>query len=107
MLRCLAPVEIIGEKENPTDVISRTDVLLQTHKITPDDNPSSSKSPTAAKLALVKEAYDKDPSARKCLGTDDVTKIFGADRKGYICGTGAGVSKSQFLASEFMKAKLQ
>ncbi|KAI3912214.1 hypothetical protein MKW98_012025 [Papaver atlanticum] len=75
------------EKESPTGAIYRPDVFLQTHKVTPDDNPSSSKSLAAAKLALVKEAYDKDPSAQKCLGTDDVTKIF--------------------LASEFMKAKLQ
>ncbi|RZC93864.1 hypothetical protein C5167_016558 [Papaver somniferum] len=72
------------EKENPTGTIYRPDVFLQTHKVTPDDNHSSSKSLAPAKLAL--EAYDKDPSAQKCLGTNDVTK---------------------FLASEFMKAKLQ
>ncbi|RZC91875.1 hypothetical protein C5167_021587, partial [Papaver somniferum] len=29
----------------------------------------------AAKLALVKETYDKDPSAQKCLGTDVVTQL--------------------------------
>ncbi|KAI3895847.1 hypothetical protein MKW98_025638 [Papaver atlanticum] len=74
------------EKESPTGEIYRTDVFLKTHKVTPDDNPSYSKSLAAAKLALVKEEYDKDPSAQKCLGTDAVTK---------------------FLASEFMKARLQ
>ncbi|KAI3953682.1 hypothetical protein MKW98_017506 [Papaver atlanticum] len=95
------------EKESPTGEIYRPDVFLKTHKVTPDDNPSSSKSLAAAKLALVQEEYDKDPSAQKCLGTDTVTKIFGADRKGYIRGMGAGVSKSQFLSSEFMKARLQ
>ncbi|RZC84682.1 hypothetical protein C5167_047459 [Papaver somniferum] len=40
---------------------------------------------------LVKEAYDKDPLAQKCLSTDADTKV----------------SKSQFLALEFMRAKLQ
>ncbi|XP_026450289.1 uncharacterized protein LOC113350382 [Papaver somniferum] len=80
---------------------------MKTYKVTPDDNPSSSKSLAAAKLAFVKEAYDKDPSTQKYLGTDVVFKIFGADRKRYVRGMGAGVSKSQFLASEFMKAKLQ
>ncbi|XP_026382805.1 uncharacterized protein LOC113278088 [Papaver somniferum] len=73
---------------------------MKTHKVTPYDNPSSSKSLAAAKLALVQEEYDKNPSAQKCLGTDAVTK-------GYIRGMGAGVSKSQFLASEFMNARLQ
>ncbi|KAI3959483.1 hypothetical protein MKW98_019073 [Papaver atlanticum] len=43
----------------------------------------------------------------KCLGADAVTMIFGPDRKGYIRGTGAGVSKTQILAAAFMKAKLQ
>ncbi|XP_026450942.1 uncharacterized protein LOC113351100 [Papaver somniferum] len=95
------------EKESPTGEIYRPDVFLKTHKVTPYDNPSSYKSLAAAKLALVKEEYDKNPSAQKCLGTDAVTKIFGADRKGYIRGMGAGVSKSQFLASEFMNARLQ
>ncbi|RZC55902.1 hypothetical protein C5167_014751 [Papaver somniferum] len=108
------------EKESPTGQIYRPDVFLKTHRATPDDDPSSSKSQAAAKLAsssifilfididdeLVKEAYDKDPSAQKCLGTDAVTEIYGTDQKGYIRGMGAGISKSQFLAAEFMKAKL-
>ncbi|KAI3905038.1 hypothetical protein MKX01_017284 [Papaver californicum] len=59
------------------------------------------------KMALVKEAYDKDPSAQKFFGTDDVTMIFGADRKGYIRGMGAGVSKTQLIATAFMNAKVQ
>ncbi|XP_026397779.1 uncharacterized protein LOC113293326 [Papaver somniferum] len=80
---------------------------MKTHRATPDDDPLSSKSQAAAKLALVKEAYDKNPSAQKCLGTDVVTEIYVADKKGYLRGMGAGISKSQFLAAEFMKAKLQ
>ncbi|KAI3954964.1 hypothetical protein MKW98_004967 [Papaver atlanticum] len=62
------------EKESPTGQIYRPDVFLKTHRATPDDDPSSSKSQAAAKLALVKETYDKVPSAQKCLGTDAVTK---------------------------------
>ncbi|XP_026390134.1 uncharacterized protein LOC113285470 isoform X1 [Papaver somniferum] len=65
----------LQEKESPTGEIYRPDVFLKTHKVTPDDNTSSSKSMAAAKLALVKEEYDKDPSAQKCLGTDAVTKV--------------------------------
>ncbi|RZC63750.1 hypothetical protein C5167_025533 [Papaver somniferum] len=80
---------------------------MKTHRATPDDDPSSSKSQAATKLALVKETYDKNPSAQKCLGTDAVTEIYGVDQKGYLRGMGAGISKSQFLAAEFMKDKLQ
>ncbi|RZC59659.1 hypothetical protein C5167_006963 [Papaver somniferum] len=47
------------------------------------------------------------PSAQKCLGTDAVTMIFGADRKVYIRGMGAGVSKTQILGAVFLKANLQ
>ncbi|KAI3835833.1 hypothetical protein MKW92_019698 [Papaver armeniacum] len=85
------------EKESPTGQIYRPDVFLKTHRATPDDDPSSFKSQKIAKLALVKEAYDKDPSAQKCLGTDAVTEIYGTDQKGYIRGMGAGISKSRFL----------
>ncbi|XP_026459401.1 uncharacterized protein LOC113360066 [Papaver somniferum] len=65
------------EKESPTGQIYRPDVFLKTHRATPDDDPSSSKSQAAAKLALVKETYDKDPSAQKCLGTDAVIQVSG------------------------------
>ncbi|XP_026418990.1 uncharacterized protein LOC113314408 [Papaver somniferum] len=95
------------EKESPIGQIYWPDVFLKTHRPTPDDDPSSSKSQAAAKLALMKEAYDKNPSTQKCLGTDAVTEIYGADQMGYIRGMGAGISKSQFLAAEFMKDKLQ
>ncbi|XP_026390135.1 uncharacterized protein LOC113285470 isoform X2 [Papaver somniferum] len=71
----LSEIKNSEEKESPTGEIYRPDVFLKTHKVTPDDNTSSSKSMAAAKLALVKEEYDKDPSAQKCLGTDAVTKV--------------------------------
>ncbi|RZC67808.1 hypothetical protein C5167_011497 [Papaver somniferum] len=75
------------EKESPTGEIYRTDVFVKTHKVTPDDNPSSSKSLAAATLVSIgEEEYDKDPLAQKCLGTDAVTK---------------------FLAVKFMKTRLQ
>ncbi|XP_026436414.1 uncharacterized protein LOC113334352 [Papaver somniferum] len=41
------------EKESPTGEIYRPYVFVKTHKVTPDDNPSSSKSLAAATLALV------------------------------------------------------
>ncbi|RZC81843.1 hypothetical protein C5167_044416 [Papaver somniferum] len=67
-------MKTLMEKESPTGEIYRPDVFLKTYKVTPYDNPSSSKSLAAAKLALVQEEYDKNPSAQKCSGTDDVTK---------------------------------
>ncbi|RZC72765.1 hypothetical protein C5167_048246 [Papaver somniferum] len=67
----------VQEKKSPTGQMYRPDVFLKTHRASPDDDPSSSKSQEAAKLALVKEAYDKDPSAQKCLGTDAVTEASG------------------------------
>ncbi|KAI3995719.1 hypothetical protein MKX01_020792 [Papaver californicum] len=63
------------EMKSPTGEIYRPSIFLETHKFTPDDNPSSSKSLAAAKVALVKEAYDKDPLAQKCLATDVVTML--------------------------------
>ncbi|XP_026454333.1 uncharacterized protein LOC113357905 isoform X4 [Papaver somniferum] len=38
------------EKESPTGAIYKPDVFLETHSVTPDDNPSSSKSLAAEKL---------------------------------------------------------
>ncbi|RZC53857.1 hypothetical protein C5167_012711 [Papaver somniferum] len=71
------------EKESPTGAIYKPDVFLETHSVTPDDNPSSSKSLAAEKLVS--------------------SPVF----KGYIRGVCAGVFKSQFIASEFIKAKVQ
>ncbi|XP_026381050.1 uncharacterized protein LOC113275720 [Papaver somniferum] len=43
------------EKEIPTGAIYNPDVCLKTHRVTPDDNPSSSKSLAAAELVKVQE----------------------------------------------------
>ncbi|RZC88055.1 hypothetical protein C5167_004235 [Papaver somniferum] len=86
--------------------------------------PSGSLSPSrrfdfllSSQLALVKEAYDLDPSARKCLGTDAVTMIFGADRTVYIRGTrvskiykgpvaGSDNVRKEKYKNEFLEAQL-
>ncbi|MCL7033222.1 hypothetical protein MKW94_005666 [Papaver nudicaule] len=53
----------------------------------------------------LKEAYDKEPSAKNCLSTDAVSREFGVDRKGNVRGMGAGVSKTLYHTTAFMKAR--
>ncbi|MCL7048182.1 hypothetical protein MKW94_020283 [Papaver nudicaule] len=65
------------EQESPTGEVYRPHVYLATHNFVADDNPLSSKSIAAAKVAKVKEAYDKEPSAQNCLATDAVTRVSG------------------------------